>query len=214
MIKSIIWDFDGVIVDSVKIKSEAFYQMYVPYGEEVAQKALSHHLAHGGVSRFEKFKLYHREFLGIDLSEAQIKTMANEFSDLVLNKVSAADAVVGVMDFLSDYQAKYDFFIVTGTPEDEIKEILKRRKIDDFFKVVLGSPKNKTECLNILMQEHGVGLESSVFVGDASTDLNAARNVGMKFVLRDNDDNRGQFDDYAGIRVSDFLNFDEVIKTL
>ena len=38
MIKAIIFDFDGVIVESVKLKSNAFASIYKPYGLKIMKK--------------------------------------------------------------------------------------------------------------------------------------------------------------------------------
>jgi beta-phosphoglucomutase-like phosphatase (HAD superfamily) len=57
MIKNIFFDFDGVLAESVNIKTEAFKQMYACNGDEVAGKIARHHVENGGVSRFEKFKI-------------------------------------------------------------------------------------------------------------------------------------------------------------
>ena len=58
-IKAIIFDYDGVIAESVNVKTEAFAEMYKPYGESILKKVVSHHEANGGISRFEKFRIYH-----------------------------------------------------------------------------------------------------------------------------------------------------------
>ena len=63
-IKAIVFDFDGVIVDSVPIKTEAFRELYWPYGEEVVHKVAEHHIKNGGLPRSKKFKIYHNKFLG------------------------------------------------------------------------------------------------------------------------------------------------------
>ena len=64
MIKAIFWDFDGVIAESVNVKTEAFYNLYLPYGIEIAEKVRRHHLDNGGMSRFEKFRYYQTRLLG------------------------------------------------------------------------------------------------------------------------------------------------------
>ena len=71
MIKVIIFDFDGVLVESVNIKTEAFAEIYRPYGKLIERKVVNHHLANGGVSRYEKFVLYHNKFLGLKICEKQ-----------------------------------------------------------------------------------------------------------------------------------------------
>mgnify|MGYP006077874289 FL=1 len=51
-IKAIIFDYDGVIAESVNVKTEAFAELYKPYGTDIVQKVIKHHEANGGVSRF------------------------------------------------------------------------------------------------------------------------------------------------------------------
>ena len=58
MLKGIVFDFDGVIAESVQVKTNAFAELYGPFGNDVVQKVISHHEANGGVSRYEKIKYY------------------------------------------------------------------------------------------------------------------------------------------------------------
>ena len=60
-IKNIFFDFDGVIAESVSAKTDAFEEMYLPYGKDIAAKVVEYHKLHGGVSRYEKFKYFHKE---------------------------------------------------------------------------------------------------------------------------------------------------------
>ena len=70
--KAIIFDFDGVILDSVDVKTRAFESIYLPYGQEIAAEVVAHHEAHGGVSRYQKFRLYHQKYLGLDINDEQL----------------------------------------------------------------------------------------------------------------------------------------------
>ena len=38
MIKNIFFDFDGVLAESVNIKTDAFYEMFLKYGKDIAEK--------------------------------------------------------------------------------------------------------------------------------------------------------------------------------
>ena len=113
-----VFDFDGVISESVNIKTMAFAEMYKDYGDEVVKQVIAHHLSHGGVSRYEKFRIYHEEFLGIEVSEKGILELAKIFSDLVLNKVVKAPYVKGAYEFITKYYDKYEMFIASATPDD------------------------------------------------------------------------------------------------
>ena len=46
---NIFWDFDGVIKDSMTVKSDAFEQLFLPFGENIAKKVRTHHEANGGI---------------------------------------------------------------------------------------------------------------------------------------------------------------------
>ena len=121
---SIIFDFDGVIAESVNVKTEAFSKMYAKYGSDITEKVVEHHLSHGGISRFEKFKFYHKEYFGIELTNQQHQKLANQFSELVVQKVIAAPYVPGALEFIQNNYKYYDLFISSGTPEDEIIVIM------------------------------------------------------------------------------------------
>ena len=55
-IKAVIFDFDGVICDSVNIKTEAFVELYSNYHKSISDSVKNYHLKYGGISRFEKIK--------------------------------------------------------------------------------------------------------------------------------------------------------------
>ena len=45
-IEAIFWDFDGVIADSVDVKTRAFEEMFTPYGEAVLKQVIEDHRQH------------------------------------------------------------------------------------------------------------------------------------------------------------------------
>ena len=211
MLRNIFFDFDGVIAESVQAKTDAFKDLYLEFGNEVTKKVVEHHLNHGGVSRFEKFRIYHRDFLGIDLSAKEIEVLAGRFSQLVLQKVINADEVPGVGEFLKKYHKQLNFWIITGTPTNEIDVIIKKRKLGTFFKGWYGSPENKIYWCDLLLNKYNLDRNETIFLGDASTDLKAARHSNIHFALRETGDNQFLFKDFKGIR---FENFFELEKQL
>lgn len=214
MIKTILWDFDGVIAESVNVKTEAFYDMYLPFGKEIAEKVVEHHMANGGVSRFEKFRFYHDNFLGKKLSQEEINEMATKFSEVVLSKVVSSPYIPGVLEFIKSTQNKYRHYIISGTPHDEMNLIVEKRSIASYFISVMGSPKTKTDWIRTLVSNNELETTSSVFIGDATTDYNAARETGVHFVLREVEYNLELFSNYKGIRTKDFTGFSQIIEAL
>ncbi len=184
MIKNILFDFDGVICESVHIKTEAFYEIYLPYGEEVAQKVKTHHLANGGMSRYDKFRYYEKSFLHTELADERMKALSDTFSSLVKQKVIAAPFIKGALAFLKEHAQNYTCFIVSATPMGEMQEIAKAKKIDRYFKEIYGSPTTKTVWTAHILETYGLKREESLFIGDAKNDYVAAKENGLHFLWR------------------------------
>jgi HAD superfamily hydrolase (TIGR01549 family) len=182
MIKAIVYDFDGVICDSVNVKTAAFADMYRPYGDEVMNEVIKYHLANGGISRFEKFRYYHKTLLGETLTETEVNQLAEMFSGIVKQKVIESSYLPGSYKFITKYASNYLQFICTGTPEDEIKKILKARNIDAFFDDVYGAPRTKETILSLIMSQHFLSPKEILFLGDSMTDYKAAKITGVLFI--------------------------------
>ena len=60
-IDALFFDFDGVIADSVEVKTDAFAELFNDEGLEVQQKVIDHHRNHGGMTRREKFQHYYQK---------------------------------------------------------------------------------------------------------------------------------------------------------
>jgi len=194
MIRTIIFDFDGVLCESVSIKTDAFYELYLPYGEDIAQKVKEHHMANGGMSRFDKFEYYEKTFLKKNtLSEARMKTLSKDFSKLVMQKVIQAPFVKGAEDFLKNHSKAYQCFIVSATPMEEMLEIAKEKQITPYFQEIFGSPKNKIEWCKYIIDTYHINVKETLFIGDAQSDYKAAKFHGMHFLLRNTDENKNIF---------------------
>jgi HAD superfamily hydrolase (TIGR01549 family) len=212
-VKYILFDFDGVLAESVNIKTEAFRQMYLSYGVDFAQKVVDHHLANGGMSRYEKVKVYNGEWLGEQVTQEKIQLLSERFSDLVVEGVVNCDEVTGAYDFLNS-ASNYKKYIITGTPTIEIKPILERRNMNHFFEEIYGSPEKKDFWVKEILRNENILAEECVFIGDALADYNAAIGNDITFILRETKEAEDLFKDYRGIRVKDLTNLHQVISEI
>lgn len=211
-INNIFFDFDGVIAESVSAKTEAFREMYLPYGSEIANKVVEYHINHGGVSRFEKFKYWEKEFFGREISNKKTQNLGDQFSDLVLQKVIDAKEVPGVYEFLNKFYKRFNFWIITGTPTAEINIITKKRSISKYFKGIHGSPETKSYWTEYLIKKYELIRNETIFLGDATTDQSAANFSKLHFALRENEENKTIFSNYEGIRFKDFYELENILN--
>ncbi len=182
--RAVVFDFDGVLVESVEIKSAAFLALF-PERPDLHPAIRRHHLRHVGRSRFEKLRWIHEELLQAPLAEAELEALAGRFSALVFEATVACPLVPGAEEALAALErAGLPAFIVSGTPQEELRAIVERRGMRRRFAGVWGSPPGKRQLLWALLAERALLPEEVLFVGDGLTDLEAARDVGVGFVLR------------------------------
>ena len=179
----IFWDFDGVIKDSIELKSNAFFKLFSSFGNDLAIRVRSHHEKNGGLSRFEKLPIYLR-WAGENPSDKLISDYCQKFSNIVKQDVIDSEWVPGVHEFIIKKNKKSLFFIVTAIPQGEIEEILTDLKIMPYFEEVIGAPTKKYEAIMKLLGQYSIKPKDSIMIGDSDSDFYAAKDNSVKFVLR------------------------------
>ena len=179
---ALVLDFDGVVLQSVDVKTRAFIELYTPHGPEVLAKVLEHHLVHGGVSRYEKFRLYHRTLLKRELGADEEAALGKRFTALVEDAVIAAPWVAGAREFLEMHHRRLPIFVASGTPEEELVRVVERRGIAHYFAGVHGSPRTKGGIIATCVREGDLDAKRVLMVGDAITDYEGAQEAGVAFV--------------------------------
>jgi phosphoglycolate phosphatase-like HAD superfamily hydrolase len=184
-VEAIFLDFDGVVVESADVKTQAFYALYQPYGKAIAEQAKQYHMEHQGVSRYKKFDAIHRQFLNKMCSPIEAEQLSGLFSKIVFQQIVEVPFVPGVIDFLKKMRAEnIPVFLLSATPHDELCEIANIKEIETYFTKIFGSPTTKVESGKKIIQEWGFTPDNIVFVGDSSSDLRAAETLEVQFVGR------------------------------
>lgn len=181
--RSIILDFDGVIIESVDIKTRAFRELFREYPEHVDEIA-QYHLKNGGMSRFKKFSYIYGNILKQPLDEFKMQELGEAFSKIVRSEMISCPFVVGAEDFLKKYSQHSMLFIASGTPEDELREIALERGISRFFRGIFGTPRTKSDIILGILEEFNLGKKEVFFVGDSFNDYEGARIAGVPFIGR------------------------------
>lgn len=182
MIDAVIFDFDGVILDSNAIKDRAFATLYAPYGKEVVDYVVRYHQYHGGVSRFEKIAHYHDHLLREKLLPEAIDELADIFSAHVYDALCDCPFMPGAHEFISSHAHKVPMMVASGSPDNELKAICCHRSIDQFFEDIAGSPTKKVDIVRRQIKQFNLDPRRTLLVGDSLTDLEAAEANDVLFV--------------------------------
>jgi phosphoglycolate phosphatase-like HAD superfamily hydrolase len=203
--KIIFWDFDGVIKESVEVKTNAFRELFRSSGDEVIEKVTIHHINNGGMSRFKKIPIY-LEFAGIKPTENIINEYCDQFAVLVEDSVINSNWVPGVQKIIcNSKKGDQRYILVTATPQDEIERILFKLKILSNFSNIFGAPMTKSDAINASLKLYNVSPKDSIMIGDSIADFEASQNTGSDFLLRRTPENIISMQNYKGNFVYNFL---------
>ncbi|MFH1581661.1 MAG: HAD family hydrolase [Pseudomonadota bacterium] len=185
-IRAIILDFDGVVIESNRIKHEAFSEIFSEYPEHY-ERMMAYHLARNHVDRHKKFKYFITEVLGQPFDQALADKLAQRFAKLTREKIINSSYVEGALDLIREFAAQIPLYIASATPLDELMIILEARQLTPYFKGIYGAPKPKQEMFALIMQQEGIGPKDLLFIGDSPEDHEVAKSSGINFVGRVSD---------------------------
>ena len=183
---NIIFDFDGVVINSHLTKTSAFYDVFKVYGKNIALKAKKFHLNNIGRSRYFKFKFIFKNILRLKLTKKKIKILDEKFDFFLQKKIKKMTPSKSLTNFLRKKNQVWNLYISTGTPRAKIIKILKKKKLFEYFKKVYGSPSSKINHINKIIKNN----QKSIFIGDSFEDYRAAKQAKIKFILKINSENK------------------------
>lgn len=173
MIRAIIFDFDGTIIDSNNIKIDNYYHIFDHVNAKNKSYAISSAIA-TGKNRKEIIKIIMRR-LGI---EGKFKYYLKRYSDKTEKDILRAKKIKGAaraINVLSDR----DLYIVSRTPQDNLTRIVKKLGILKKFKEIYGCD-DKSPIIKLIKKRYGPG--EVLFVSDNEEDITVAKQNDVYFI--------------------------------
>jgi phosphoglycolate phosphatase-like HAD superfamily hydrolase len=201
----LFWDFDGVIKESVDVKTRAYVELFRPFGEDVSERVREHHEGHGGMSRLEKIPLY-LAWAGEAATDLQVTRYCARFASLVQDAVIESPWVPGAREYIEAHFDRQRFVLITGTPQAEIETILQATGIARCFREVHGAPTAKAGAIASVLERWRCARSEAIVLGDSGTDQAAALCTGLDFLLRRTPQNATMQKAHAGLQCEDFLH--------
>ena len=180
----IVFDCDGVILESMDIKSRAFHSIGKEISEEAAEGLVAYHKRNGGISRFKKFEWLYATYLDRAITDEEMEALSGQFKKATMEEVARCALVPGVQSVLDHWLGRLPMYVASGAPEAELRMIIQNRGLGKYFAGVYGSPTVKTQLLRMIVQHAGVKPGNAVMIGDSRTDQCAAEAVGTRFYGR------------------------------
>ncbi len=183
MIKTIFWDFDGVLMDSNAVRDQGFEDVLQKYPKDDVAKLMEFHQKNGGLSRYVKFRYFFEKIRKETVTDEQVQELAKHFS-IIMKKLLLNPLLLiqETLDFVKNNQDQYVMYITSGSDQEELRYLCKELQINHFFKGIHGSPKPKKEWIKELIEKHEYRPNECVIVGDSINDWEAAIANGIFFI--------------------------------
>ncbi len=209
--KALIFDLNGVIIESTDTNAQIYAQIFRPFGEQVAQKVVEHYKQFGGIPRQKRIEIYLRQFANIEPTEDLIKEMSEKFSQLYFESLKQAQFIPGVFEFMQNHGKKYDKFLSSGAPEHDLPQILQILELEQYFIKAYGAPKNKSEHIAQILRTYNYPKDQTAFIGDSPKDREAALQNGIIFIARPRGLKSLENEKY---KINDFYDLTRLLESL
>ncbi len=196
MIKCVVFDFDGTLVDSNAIKRETFFAIARPWdptGDVVAEVFESWPAA----DRYEKTHKIAEALIsrGLLPKGSSIKTwgsrLANEYTAECESAIASCAEMTDATQTLFELAEKgYLLFVNSATPVEPLRSLLELRDWTPFFQCAYGAEASKADNLRDISSRTGTKSNEIVHVGDQPDDLQATEQFGCHFVAMADGDTR------------------------
>jgi phosphoglycolate phosphatase-like HAD superfamily hydrolase len=178
---TLIFDCDGVILDSNKIKTAAFYNAALPYGQDAAEALVNYHEQNGGISRYVKFEYFLEEILGLEAETKTINNLLSSFVSEVKEELTVCPISLGLKDLRKNSNSNW--LVVSGGDQKELRCIFSERNLTENFNCgIFGSPETKDVILSREIDNGNIKFPA-LFIGDSKYDYQAAKAKNIDFVF-------------------------------
>ena len=186
----ILWDFDGVIIDSNLVREFGFREVLKEFDPEQVEQLIDFHNANGGWSRYVKFRYFYEEILKRPISESQVQELANRFSSIMVESLPNPELLIDeTIRFIQEMHSKgKQMHIVSGSDGDELRSLCEELGLSKYFLSINGSPTPKPALVKSIVENGNVSATNYCLIGDAVNDFEAAIRNNVRFFGYNNTD--------------------------
>ncbi len=208
--KSVIWDFNGTILDDVGLATRSMNELLRRRGLPTIDKA-----AHRRVFRFPVSNYYRH--LGFDLDREDQREISDEFHNVYQAGIGSCSLNPGIADALKFLEEHgMDQFVLSAAQEEMVVSWVRIHGLPERFKGVYGLndrlAASKEQRCRDLIEDFDLDPSATLFIGDTDHDVEVARTVGCRpLVVLQGHQDRFRF---AGAECEIYDSFHDLVKAL
>jgi phosphoglycolate phosphatase len=184
-IRLVVFDCDGVLLDTMAAKIEAFRRWVCARWPQHEAVFLDHVMGSFGRSRNFQIEWFFNHCLDLAVDAEALADEVALFTAICEPLCADAGWLTGSSEFVAACEAAgVPRYVLSGTPQRQLEDMLVANGVDQRFSGIIGSPPTKSVSLQKILAMTGIAPDATVFVGDAEADAQAAASVGIHFVYK------------------------------
>ncbi|WP_339868375.1 HAD hydrolase-like protein [uncultured Algoriphagus sp.] len=203
--KVLLWDFDGVIMDSMPIRELGFRKVLEDFPDKEVEKLIHFHRENGGLSRYVKFRYFYGEILKMTIAEEEFNQLTQKFSDIMRELLISSELLIkDSLEYIQANFQKLPMHVVSGSDGEELRYLCSQLGLSKYFKSIHGSPTTKIKLIKELLESEHYNESDVLMIGDSRNDKDAAYTNEIAFAAYNNE----------LLRSTDYLYIDSFRKLL
>ncbi|UMZ74281.1 HAD-IA family hydrolase [Natranaerofaba carboxydovora] len=175
MVKQIIFDFDGTLVDSTEVLMSVFNELADKYKFNKITNAdieTLRRMSNLERSRYVNFPLYKVPFI------------VAEFNLLYSQKIKNVNFFEGIKDVLDELNSLgYKITIISSNSEKNIRDFLNNNNVTIIDEVISSNNLfGKDKVIKKYLKNHSLNKSDVIYVGDEQRDVVACKRTGIKVI--------------------------------
>ena len=180
--KNIIWDFDGVILDSMPTRERGFAIIFDKFPAAQVEQLLQYHRDNGGLSRFAKIRYFYEQILHQPITDEQVDAYAVSFSEEMRKILTNKGLLITeTVNYIKSAYLQYNFHLVSASEQSELRYLVEQLDLQPYFKSVYGSPAVKADNIKKVMDENHYKARETCLIGDSGNDYDASAKNDIDF---------------------------------
>ncbi len=211
MIKAILWDFDGTLVDSEEIWFEVVAEVFEKFGHKITPKIYQKYLGLTIEAILERLKVDLNIHISVDDFRAQIT------KKLTAHDIPLVDDAFATLSNL--HKLGITMGVVTASHLAWNKPILIHHDIFQFFKFIVSQddvdnnkphPESYLKAIDLLQ----IPLDEIIVVEDSSVGITAAHDAGLRVIAKLGKFNSSEYLSDADYIINELKEVTKIVENL